>query len=990
MKSESTPSLSNVILWFKQHFFNRTDRIAVNVPGRRPCPAEVPDLDAAIRAHVGGESEPAAEATLLLGAGRKNIKQHFGLGAYAPAPDGTTKWLCLDFDGGTGHASPLAAPEQEALKSVHAAERLGLTPYLERSASGCGFHVWIFFENGVQAKDARTLGFALVPKDARFADGTPVEPTAGQGIEVFPKQDVLSRGGTGTPMRLPWWHGATGDGCLFVRPDADGVLAPYLPTALIATRAEAMKDLIKSLGISERKTSRRTPAERRGSGTHASDWLATALSKLPLEEVYGDWLTGKKGATGWLECRDPWSESGDRTPSAGVADDVAGVERGFFHSFATRKKMNVLEFLVETGRATDMKAACLLVASLAGVEVPKDDLLPRVQINKRQYRDVIDDALRALRLSNVPPVVFERFSSLVRLTRRHEHAQVELIDRAWLLERLGRVANWFTATQDGWTPTKPPADLANAILSSEGTGLPRLEAVATTPTFAADGTLLTETGYHAAHALYLDLPSRWAMAPIPEVPSKADVDRARTLILDEVFFDFPWVNEADKAHAFAALLLPFMRRFITGATPLHLFEAPTPGTGKGLICDVVSLIASGKAAESTTLPHQDDEIRKKITAELLRGSPTILLDNVDFDDKKGRLDSSALASVLTSLTWSDRLLGASKTVSMPNRALWMMTGNNPRLSMELARRAIRCRIDARVDQPWRRTEFKHPDLRAWVLDHRPSLVHATLLLVRHWLALGRPRFKGDVLGSFEQWSRIVGGALEAAGISGFLGNLEEMYDESDAEGGAWREFVERWWERHGGVPQSITTLLKLCREYELLVEVRGDKSERSQETSLGIHLGRQRDRVFGNYRVCLVIDGGHKGKKYGLTPVDSDYDDDHDDIGEPSGEPLEPLADEGARESSAAPVWTSRKVGDVGEPSDDSSAPPASIGEKVPDVPSSPSAPINQRDSLRGPRPSEVGRNDGERSPSATGDNFEDDLSDLDAMLDSLNVPSRA
>ena len=49
---------------------------------------------------------------------------------------------------------------------------------------------------------------------------------------------------------------------------------------------------------------------------------------------------------------------------------------------------------------------------------------------------------------------------------------------------------------------------------------------------------------------------------------------------------------------------------------------------------------------------------------LLRdAAPMILIDNV-----KRRLDSPNLASVLTSETWLDRLLGSTETVRLPNRS----------------------------------------------------------------------------------------------------------------------------------------------------------------------------------------------------------------------------------------------------------------------------------------------------------------------------------
>jgi hypothetical protein len=64
-----------------------------------------------------------------------------------------------------------------------------------------------------------------------------------------------------------------------------------------------------------------------------------------------------------------------------------------------------------------------------------------------------------------------------------------------------------------------------------------------------------------------------------------------------------------------------------------------------------------------------------------RGPIVIPLDNI-----RPGLDSSQLASALTAETWSDRILGQTRMIDLPNRATWIVTANNPHLSLEIARR----------------------------------------------------------------------------------------------------------------------------------------------------------------------------------------------------------------------------------------------------------------------------------------------------------------
>ncbi len=392
--------------------------------------------------------------------------------------------------------------------------------------------------------------------------------------------------------------------------------------------------------------------------------------------------------------------------------------------------------------------------------------------------------------------------------------------------------------------------------------LPLLEDVVATPVFGADGALIDEPGYHEAERLWLHRDPKLEVPPVPELPSDSAVASARSLLLDEVFGDFCFVDQADRAHALAALLLPFARRLIDGFTPLHLVEAPTPGTGKGLLCNLIAIVSTGRPCESRALPTVEEEVRKALTSALIRGQPIILLDNLP---EKRSLDSSSLAAVLTSDPWTDRLLGESRMLSLPNRALWLATGNNPTLSDELARRSIRIRLDTREEMPWKRTGFRHPNIRRWAQDLRGKLVQAALVLVQAWIAADKPLSRRQ-LGSFEEWVGVIGGVLEVAGVPGFLDNLDDLYSRSNAERNAWTQLVMAWAAAFGSEPKRVSELNELCERHELMTSLRGDGNERSQQSRLGRALATARDRVYAGWRVTLDEDQGrHKGRMYALV-----------------------------------------------------------------------------------------------------------------------------
>jgi len=219
--------------------------------------------------------------------------------------------------------------------------------------------------------------------------------------------------------------------------------------------------------------------------------------------------------------------------------------------------------------------------------------------------------------------------------------------------------------------------------------------------------------------------------------------------------------------------------------------------------------------------------------------------------------------MLTADVWTDRILGHSQMISCPNKALWLMTANNPRLSGEIARRYIRIGIDPKQDKPWFRTGFKHPNLGKWVQDNRAELVYAALVLIQAWLVQGQPESKA-VLGSFEDWAAKMGGILEVAKVPGFLGNLNSVYEAADTDGEDWREFFRAWWARFKNSPQKVSELNSFCESHELLLKIRGPGLEKSQQTLLGTALQKTVGRVYDQYRLILDNDKGKHGKLYRL------------------------------------------------------------------------------------------------------------------------------
>lgn len=272
-----------------------------------------------------------------------------------------------------------------------------------------------------------------------------------------------------------------------------------------------------------------------------------------------------------------------------------------------------------------------------------------------------------------------------------------------------------------------------------------------------------------------------------------------------------------------------------------------------------------------------------LTSVILAGSQAVFLDNV-----ARPLEGSGMATALTQSHWSDRLLGVNRTIDAPIRCLWVATAKNPITSPEIARRCCLIRIDPNMEHPEDRSGFRHPHLKRWIREHRADLLAAAVRLVRNWVAKGSPLWGGRRKGSYEAWGEVMGGILDAAGVSGFLANEQDMR-ESAPETIAMIAFVQEWALRHGTGNVSAKDLWPIAstpddekektdEHLNLLAGLLGDRNERSRRTKLGTILRRNVDAVFAGYKICAAKDeldptkdktDRDGGRLYFLSPVGS-------------------------------------------------------------------------------------------------------------------------
>jgi hypothetical protein len=500
------------------------------------------------------------------------------------------------------------------------------------------------------------------------------------------------------------------------------------------------------------------------------------------------------------------------------------------------KKQGVDDFLASGKTVDDLLSYA--TPHLKRFEADDDDTgTLQIQVNNRHLRDISRDSLTRLVKYNSPTTLYMRGSTLARI---NSEIRIEIVSSVALKGILDRAIDFVTIKADGGvTPARPPADLAPDIMALPSLPFPKLEGVSTVPLFMPDGSVLCQSGYDSESGLFLHLEG------LESVNTAMPLHEALHYFFGEVLADFPFADGAGKAHALCLLLEPFVQRLVGNVTPLYSVDAPTRGTGKGLLTEVAATIVTGKTAPVMVLPSDGDELEKRVTSALLEGTTYLLLDNVT------QLRSPVLAAAITSSVWRGRRLGQSQMIEVPNTSTWVATGNNVELSDEIARRIIPIRLDPGVERPEDRKNFRHPNLKAYVLANRSTLVRACLSLIQVWVNEGMPQGK-EKLGSFETWCSVMGGILSVSGVSGFLSGRERLYADADAGTREWSVLLELWFEVHGLNTVTAKDILALTKERQILLDIWAGRSDLSATQRFGHALNNYRDRVFGGYKIRLA------------------------------------------------------------------------------------------------------------------------------------------
>ena len=380
-----------------------------------------------------------------------------------------------------------------------------------------------------------------------------------------------------------------------------------------------------------------------------------------------------------------------------------------------------------------------------------------------------------------------------------------------LTRQLSIIAIWEKSNANkGWVRCDPPTRHTSILYDAKSFKyLPPLIGVTRQPYFReSDNELVMEPGYDKKSMMFgVFDPHKY---PIPP-ESTIEAARAALGLLEDLLPEFHFVSPTDKAAALSAIFTAAVRPTLSHAPAYHV-RAPSYGSGKSYLCELIGAFASPGVNAKVSYPKTSEEATKAILSLLLTNPAVIEFDDMDSD----WTPHGIIMRMLTAEHITDRILGYSKTATVSTRTLFLGSGNNVGPIRDLLRRVLTIHIDPRCSTP-STIQYKGSPVDK-VRRERGKYVAAVLTIILAWRKCGSPQSEIESIVTFGgAWSQYCRHPLMWLGYPDPASALLEQV-KHDPDGDALGRLMSEWKRAFGSIPTTVRKAVEATDRNEDLLD----------------------------------------------------------------------------------------------------------------------------------------------------------------------------
>jgi hypothetical protein len=490
----------------------------------------------------------------------------------------------------------------------------------------------------------------------------------------------------------------------------------------------------------------------------------------------------------------------------------------------------------------------------------KVDLNSKENVQLDQLSEGIQELNRMSMDAGLPPQVFvSKDGQLCSITDTGDLVDLTEASLATLIRVIVEPGRFKADKDDPSTPVwkeepKIPRDLIRSYIETHRwVGIPRIKAVSRAPIVRPDFSIRWEPGWDELTSCWVTEGLKRDVSLLERQPT-AD-DARGPMDIRDAFKVFPFIDDRLVADALAAAFTPLLTTAITAPVPSMIVSARKVASGKTELAKTCSILGNG--GKTITTWRGSTELEKMIQTYVKEDKRAIIFDNI-----KNDIDSTIMESVITSRRISYRRLYTQLSADLQSNTTWFMTANGAIVSEDMIRRSIVIMLDR--DAPgaptWDDTFTRSIELM------ESALVTIMCDMIEKWRDAGCPG-GSVVFSNFEEWSVVVSGILEHAGITGMweardevIGEAIQSDDEDEApvvEAIAYIMGEDEWaatelWEKVNDLSGVLDPKIMFVKEWLTQTAKNSGKNK-------GIAVGRALHKLIGKtYDGCNVQLDSHK------------------------------------------------------------------------------------------------------------------------------------